>query len=37
VSNAWFGAWHKHRYNIRIHSCPFVVTLRRWLRQLIGE
>jgi hypothetical protein len=25
------------RLNIRIHSCPFVVNIRRWLRQLTGE
>jgi hypothetical protein len=23
--------------NIRVHSCPFVVNIRRWLRQLTGE
>src|SRR5262249_29305991 len=23
--------------NIGVHSCPFVVKIRRWLRQLIGE
>ena len=25
------------RYNIRVHSCLFVVNIRRWLRQLTGE
>jgi len=25
------------RYNIRVHSCPFVVNIRRWLRLTTGE
>jgi hypothetical protein len=27
----------KTRYNIRIHSCVFVVNIRRWLRLTTGE
>ena len=25
------------RYNIRVHSCVFVVNIRRWLRLMTGE
>jgi hypothetical protein len=36
VSNAWAGAWHKHRYNalqIRDHSCNSC--LIHWLRSSV--